>query len=89
MYLMSRHHDEKTLVLVFSFKIYDLSLVSVAAKVVLFLFPLLLAFFLPSLQYSFLMAKLLNLDFITSTTYSFLESAAGGNLTFLPLQYCQ
>ena len=53
MYLMSRHHDEKTLVLVFSFKIYDLSLVLV-------MLPLLkdpYFFFLPSLQYSFLMAS--------------------------------
>ena len=80
MYLMSRHHDEKTLVLVFSFKIYDLSLV------VLVMLPLLkdpYFFFLPSLQYSFLMAKLLNLDFITSTTYSFFEKSAtaGGNHT--------
>ena len=79
MYLMSRHHDEKTLVLVFSFKIYDLSLVPV-------MLPLLkdpYFFFLPSLQYSFLMAKLLNLDFITSTTYSFFEKSAtaGGNHT--------
>ena len=82
MYLMSRHHDEKTLVLVFSFKIYDLSLVLV-------MLPLLkdpYFFFLPSLQYSFLMAKLLNLDFITSTTYSFFRerAQAGGNLTSSP-----